>query len=284
MEDRSASDQTDDEIPTARVNTESLVRHVPNTAFLLGRDPDLNGVDTYTTHFNGGRPFKVEIKSSVVTIYDNHRSETEPLMVFTDICKLFVGKSPLTPMTEFSGGHGKDFDGNSILIQTESLRYVFVGHVIYSFDAISPIVSYVSEVGNNDVPYPYAVDEHDNVYLMIENVIVKNNIGTTDPYSDLFYHPVNKSSRIAEATGGIVSLIGTDYDCDQYDREQTYRVSWQRDAKAHYNRPWMSDLRAVYNDGTTRYLSENDYIIMMSQIGDALGFREMKTDLLFSHG
>ena len=208
-------------------------------------------------------------------------------MIFTDIRKLFVGKSPLTPMTEFSGGHGKDFDGNSILFQTESLRYVFVGHVIYSFDAISPIVSYVSEVGNNDVPYPYAVDERNNVYLMIEDVIVKNRIDTRDPYNDLLYRPSERTSIIADATGGVINLIGTDYrsadDRSYDDRDQVYRVSWQVDAKEHYNRPWMSDLRAVYSDGTTRYLSENDYIIMMSAIGDALGIRKMNSDLLFSH-
>ena len=254
------------------------VQHAPRTAALLSRDADWNGADTYLTHFNGGRPYRVTIRPAVVTVHDNYSQDPEPLMVFKDIYRLLVGKSPLTPMTEFSGGHGREFDGNSILLQTEALKYVFIGHMIYSFTAVFPIVSYVSEVGNNDVPYPYATDERNNVYLMIENVIVNNRLGTKDPYNDLLYRSANRSDIIEEATDGAVNLIATDYGSG--DHEQVFRISWQANAKEHYNRPWMSDLKAVYSDGATRHLSENDYIVMMNSIGTALGIRNMDIDIL----
>ena len=36
-------------------------------------------------------------------------------------------------MTKFSGGHGKEFDGNSILLKIKKDRYVFIGNTIYEF-------------------------------------------------------------------------------------------------------------------------------------------------------
>ena len=36
-------------------------------------------------------------------------------------------------MTNFSGGYGPKFDGNSILLQIDSNKYVFVGHNLYEF-------------------------------------------------------------------------------------------------------------------------------------------------------
>ena len=75
-------------------------------------------------------------------------------------------------MTEFSGGHGPDFDGNSLLLDMGDNEYIYFGSTHFTFKSRSAITEYVSPVGNNDVPYPYAVDEDDNVYLMLENVVV----------------------------------------------------------------------------------------------------------------
>lgn len=77
-------------------------------------------------------------------------------------------------MTISSGGYGKEFDGNSILINTDRNNYVFIGSRIYSFQAKYEIVEYISPVGNNDVPYPYAIDKNKNIYLMEENIILHN--------------------------------------------------------------------------------------------------------------
>lgn len=53
-------------------------------------------------------------------------------------------------------------------------EYIFIGDKIWSFDAKNKIVEYISPVGNNDVPYPYAVDDMGNIYLISFNVIIKN--------------------------------------------------------------------------------------------------------------
>lgn len=76
--------------------------------------------------------------------------------------EIFIGKSEKNEMTEFSGGYGDKYDGNSILLRIESdntndsYKYSYIGHNVFEFTTNEPIIKYVSSVGNNCVPYPYA--------------------------------------------------------------------------------------------------------------------------------
>lgn len=97
--------------------------------------------------------------------------ETKPTLTY-ETKKIFIGKSPRNKWTEFSGGYGNEFDGNTILLETNDNEYVFIGSEVFSFKTKGEIVDYISIVGNNDVPYPYAIDEFKNIYLLIENVII----------------------------------------------------------------------------------------------------------------
>ena len=109
---------------------------------------------------------------------------------------VFVGESPLNDMTAFSGGHGPRFRGNTILVQPEDADAVrdlednFIAQEIFRFRALAPIVSFVSPVGNSDVPYAYAVDRDGVVYLLNADVVLLNAStlapflhGPSDPYS-----------------------------------------------------------------------------------------------------
>ena len=42
------------------------------------------------------------------------------------------------------------------------------------FESLSPIVKFVSPVGNSSVPYPFAVDKNRNYYLLGSTVIMSN--------------------------------------------------------------------------------------------------------------
>jgi hypothetical protein len=78
-----------------------------------------------------------------------------------------IGKSPKNKMTRFSRSWGEEYDGNSILVKlTEPHSYVYIGSIIYSFRAKDELVSYVSPVSSNDIPYPYAIDRRGHFYLM----------------------------------------------------------------------------------------------------------------------
>lgn len=59
------------------------------------------------------------------------------------------------------------FRGNSILLKISDTSYVYVGDCVFSFEPVDEdtIMKYYSPVGNNDVPYPYAVGKK-YVYFM----------------------------------------------------------------------------------------------------------------------
>ena len=134
----------------------------------------MTNIQTYYIHDNGGIPFKVLINDSIVEVYKND-DNTSPIQTFFPN-KIFIGESKLNPMTKFSGCHGDEFLGNSILLEIDEdedgYKYEFIGQSIFSFHTIGKIVTYESPVGNNDVPYPYAIDEFGNVFLLIEDIVL----------------------------------------------------------------------------------------------------------------
>jgi hypothetical protein len=183
---------------------------------------NINNYQEYYTHSNGSRPYKVEIiNNSLVRVY---KSDICILNMITQ--QVFIGKSEKNKMTEYSGGQGasqtlfepqgkagasqtlfepqgNEFDGNTILVKMNDTTYVYIGCKIMSFNTQNQIISYHSPVGNNDVPYPYAIDSANNYYLMIENAILKSTqelhnflSNGEDPY-EYYYH----ASLITEDRG-----------------------------------------------------------------------------------
>jgi hypothetical protein len=121
----------------------------------------------YLIHDNGGRPFLVNINGKDVSIFklptgvqeDKDTSKcdyTELVKEYKGVKKVFIGKSPKIEMTIFSAGYGKNFDGNSILVEISDKRYCLISDRIVEFSTKDNITKFVSPVGNNDVPYPLA--------------------------------------------------------------------------------------------------------------------------------
>lgn len=135
---------------------------------------------------NGGNPYIVEILGNKkVKIYDNNIFEEdeggydfpkqlEPEIVMElEPLEIFIGKSPKnTSRVQFSEAYGKKFDGNTILLNMGDNEYIFINRNIESFKAKSKIISYVSPIGGSGVPFPYAIDEKGNFYLLIEDDII----------------------------------------------------------------------------------------------------------------
>lgn len=75
----------------------------------------------------------------------------------TNIEDIWIGKS-----RDVSGNYlcygSPEYDGNSILVCNQNLSYTFIGADLFSFTAYARIVSHYSPMGNNSVPYPFAVD------------------------------------------------------------------------------------------------------------------------------
>jgi len=164
----------------------------------------------YLIHDNGSRPFKVSL-SKIIKIYKeefDNGDYTRPrydkeILEILNYKKIFIGLSPKNSSTIFSGGYGKEFDGNSILIYDSKFKYIYIGSEIYEFNILEndrknkiddvlssgfrtksniipseisryikeysdEIYNFVSPVGNNDVPYPYAVSSK-YIYCLLED-------------------------------------------------------------------------------------------------------------------
>ena len=144
---------------------------------------------TYYVHSNRNRPFKVVmIDENKVHIYKDQAKiweksifEDTPILEF-DVERIFIGTSPKNKMTMDSGDYGPKNDGNTILLHTKDNEYVYIGAEVCMFKTETDryITQYISPIGNNDVPYPYAIDNDQNYYLIIENVIISDpNISTS---------------------------------------------------------------------------------------------------------
>jgi hypothetical protein len=138
---------------------------------------------TYEIHDNGGRPFVVEITGQQVKVFKNMNEwvlhdkkfveEQYPRKHLFDFTatKVFVGKK--SPTGGYDGLKPKEAEGNSILLHVGE-KYVYIGHEIYEFSpkAGDTIEKYYSDIGNNDVPYPYAVG-NTHVYILLDKVAVE---------------------------------------------------------------------------------------------------------------
>jgi hypothetical protein len=147
----------------------------------------------YLTHDNGSRPFKVIISSNKIEIYkqsdadiyaDNNKY-TDLIMRILECERIFIGDDPIC-CSERAKEHLPDefYLGNSILIHIKNNSYVYVGDNISQFESFDYIVEYWSPIGNNDVPYPYAIGET-FTYLMLESKYIENNL-IWDPYQLLY--------------------------------------------------------------------------------------------------
>lgn len=141
-------------------------------------------VKTYKIHDNGGRPFSVEVDGKKVTViqHKGHYVEDEkgnlqwvpepPKKLFTKMVdEIFIGKK--SPGGGYDGLKPSQAEGNSILVRKGN-KYTYIGSEIFEFDPIKgdEIVQYYSDIGNSDVPYPYAVGKT-HVYIMLEKTAVE---------------------------------------------------------------------------------------------------------------
>jgi hypothetical protein len=165
----------------------------------------------YLIHDNGGRPFLVYVspKKKIVDIYkiDYKRKkfnveEYGKIYTYTIFVKsfrykkIFIGKSLKNKMTKDSGEYGSKYNGNTILLEISKHKYIYIGEIIGSFKTKQNIIKYYSHVGNNNVPYPYAIDKDGRYYLIINNVILlkMDKKYKNDPY-EYYYGDKIKNKR-----------------------------------------------------------------------------------------
>jgi hypothetical protein len=128
-------------------------------------------MQTYKTHWNTWTPFYVKVSGKKAVIEKNSEKDPDAKPQLYPVAtveaeKLFLGE----PST-----NGSDFElGANILIKRKT-DYVFIGKDVYSFKPMrgDDIVQFVCDIGQNDVPYAYAVGKM-YTYLLTENAVVSN--------------------------------------------------------------------------------------------------------------
>jgi hypothetical protein len=132
-------------------------------------------VKTYEIHDNGGRPFVVTVDDLTVTVEKQIEEEGEVQSrkkLFTKtVDEVFLGKK--SPTGGYDGLKPTQAEGNSILLH-HGAKYIYIGSEIYEFSSVKgdTIETYYSDIGNSDVPYPYAIGKT-HVYIMLDKVAVE---------------------------------------------------------------------------------------------------------------
>ena len=146
----------------------------------------------YYTLDNRSAVYCVYIKENTVWIYDTISKKL--VTKVEDAMNIFTGTSTLSDISKDDCGvYGPKYRGNTILINyLRPNHYMYIGEMIYTFDTSEPIEKYISDIGNNLVPYPYAVSEN-NVYLLAEKTIVpKTTLKSPKNIYNYFYEHVDK--------------------------------------------------------------------------------------------
>ena len=79
-------------------------------------------------------------------------------------------------MTEFSGANNShDYDGNTLLLEFEDNEYVYIsGLEFFKFKTDDKIIDYISLIGNNMIPYTFAVGEKYTYFLYYRYKFIEN--------------------------------------------------------------------------------------------------------------
>jgi hypothetical protein len=138
----------------------------------------------FRIHDNGDRPFKVKEINKHIFVFnqeDNYKKD-DPIFE-TDYEQLWVGSKSKFQQPE---NWAPNYRGNSLLLKIKEDEHIFIGWEIYSFKTMKgdEIETYYSDVGNNDIPYPFAIGKT-HVYLMIENVAIRRDV--LDMNENLYY-------------------------------------------------------------------------------------------------
>jgi hypothetical protein len=180
------------------------------------------GYKTYFTHDNGRRPYLVYINKLNVIVYkipndklipDNmyHEKDFKNKWMYTklvfnkNVKKVYIGKNPknIKSINHYLGQpygvpQHQSADGNSILLQKNNNKYIFIGHYIYQFTMEDKVKKYISTLGNSDVPYPFIIGSKNIYFMLNESYVDKKYLSKdltkenmTDLYQNYYGHLEN---------------------------------------------------------------------------------------------
>ena len=133
-------------------------------------------MDIYIMQYNYENKYLVVIVGSIVYVYKNKICKFDPPIFTFQAKNIFIGKSKVCPMTEFSGAEDiVKFDGNTLLLECEDNEYIYIsGLEVTKFKTDDKIIDYISLMGNNMVPYPIMIGERYTYFLYHRYKFIEN--------------------------------------------------------------------------------------------------------------
>ena len=133
-------------------------------------------MDIFIMHYNYENNYLVVIIDTTVYVYKNKICKFDPPLFSLQAKNVFIGKSKICPMTEFSGARDKnDFDGNTLLLECEDNEYVYIsGLEITKFNTNDKIIDYISLMGNNMIPYAIMIGKRYTYFLYYRYKFIEN--------------------------------------------------------------------------------------------------------------
>jgi len=232
-------------------------------------------MQTFITQMNGGRPLRISIDDDTKTIHvysnydeDKYGIQNDETEVYkTQFIQYWIGKS--------SCGD-PDFDGSSVLVNVADNKYVYICDEISSFTSYAPIIKYVSDMGNSNVPYPYAIDADGNVYLMIEDTVI---IGLPELHDELYEDPYGyyyDRSNITKDIGCNREPVTLHPIKEWYVDGEHYTL---RDS-FEYERYKNKAMKVVYQDGTIKTIAADELQQICTMHRDDYGCRQMNKEII----
>ena len=134
-------------------------------------------MDIFLMHYNYENNYLVVIIDTTIYVYKNKICKFEPALFILQAKNVFIGKSKVCPMTEFSGAanNSSKFDGNTLLLECEDNEYVYIsGLEITKFKIDDKIIDYISLMGNNMSPYAIMIGERYTYFLYHRYKFIEN--------------------------------------------------------------------------------------------------------------
>lgn len=253
----------------------------------------------YTIHDNRGTPFIVYCNNSNIHIYkqneqfyyinssdfDNNLKNNYWMYIqyVTSFQpkKIFIGKSLKCKMTEELNTYNKNYDGNSILLHIDKLTYVLIQQNIISFKAQNEIIKFASPMGNNNVPYMYAIDKKDMYYLLSENMILTNvpNGSKKDPYT--YYYSISCITTYGNNAQTEPLLHNTI--SKFFINNEQYSMAISHDPSKNYDRliEYNDTMYIIKTDGKKYNLNKKKYVSIINNYIKKIGAIKLKTKILF---
>ena len=132
-------------------------------------------MDIFMIQYNYRSKYLVVIDGDVYVYKYEKCKFDQPFLSFQPK-HVFIGKSKFCPMTEFSvANNSHDYDGNTLLLEFEDKEYVYIsGLEIFKFKTDDKIIDYISLIGNNMIPYTFAVGEKYTYFLYFRYKFIQN--------------------------------------------------------------------------------------------------------------